>query len=224
MRAPTTRRGRMTRGHHRPARLTARPGIVRERGTCSARGGEITAEMAFIAEREGVPGDLVRDESLAASRDPGQPQPSREPTDDRQGLRGEGRTPNIGNPSMVSSSTPRRWTRWCGPSVGELTPSWTRPPAGHPRTANGFCATPAPVGTVPIYRAGEGQGRSHPAELEVYRDTVTSTAQGVDYDRTPGAAIPLTAERVTGIVKWRRHWRLPAPGTPPRVVPVHQLR
>ena len=27
-----------------------------------ARAGEITAEMAFIAEREGVPAELVRDE------------------------------------------------------------------------------------------------------------------------------------------------------------------
>ena len=46
------------------AGLPPRPGIRRDRGTQlqRARAGEITAEMAFIAEREGVPGELVRDE------------------------------------------------------------------------------------------------------------------------------------------------------------------
>ena len=44
--------------------LPARPGVVKDRGTQlqRARGGEITAEMAFIAEREGMPAELVRDE------------------------------------------------------------------------------------------------------------------------------------------------------------------
>src|SRR5918996_2270725 len=44
--------------------LPARPGVVRDRGTQlqRARNGEITTEMAFIALREGVPAELVRDE------------------------------------------------------------------------------------------------------------------------------------------------------------------
>ena len=44
--------------------LPGRPGVVRDRGTQlqRARAGEITAEMAFIAEREGVQAELVRDE------------------------------------------------------------------------------------------------------------------------------------------------------------------
>lgn len=46
------------------AGLPARPGVVRDRGTQlrRARNGEITSEMAFIAEREGLPAELVRDE------------------------------------------------------------------------------------------------------------------------------------------------------------------
>src|ERR1700752_1456194 len=46
------------------AGLPPRPGVVRDRGTQlqRARAGEITAEMAFIAAREGVPAELVRDE------------------------------------------------------------------------------------------------------------------------------------------------------------------
>src|SRR5262245_29901716 len=44
--------------------LRPRPGVVRDKGTQlqRARNGEITAEMAFIAAREGVPAELVRDE------------------------------------------------------------------------------------------------------------------------------------------------------------------
>src|SRR6188472_245619 len=44
--------------------LPPRAGIVSDRGTQlqRARNGEITAEMAFIAEREGVSPELVRDE------------------------------------------------------------------------------------------------------------------------------------------------------------------
>ncbi|WP_264993025.1 phosphomethylpyrimidine synthase ThiC, partial [Mycobacterium montefiorense] len=46
------------------AGLPGRPGLVRDRGTQlqRARAGEITAEMAFIAAREGMPAELVRDE------------------------------------------------------------------------------------------------------------------------------------------------------------------
>ena len=44
--------------------LSPRPGVVRDKGTQlqRARAGEITAEMAFIAAREGMPAELVRDE------------------------------------------------------------------------------------------------------------------------------------------------------------------
>jgi phosphomethylpyrimidine synthase len=44
--------------------LSARPGVVRDRGTQlqRARAGEITTEMAFIAAREQMPAELVRDE------------------------------------------------------------------------------------------------------------------------------------------------------------------
>src|SRR5712671_6563435 len=75
------------------AGLPARPGVLRDRGTQlqRARAGEVTAEMAFIAAREGVGAELVRDEVARRPRgDPGQPQPPGERADDhRQGLRGE---------------------------------------------------------------------------------------------------------------------------------------
>jgi phosphomethylpyrimidine synthase len=51
------------------AGLAPRPGVIRDRGTQlqRARAGEITAETAFIAAREGMPAELVRDE-VAAGR------------------------------------------------------------------------------------------------------------------------------------------------------------
>jgi phosphomethylpyrimidine synthase len=49
------------------AGLPPRSGVVRDRGTQlqRARAGEITAEMAFIAAREQMPAELVRDEVAA---------------------------------------------------------------------------------------------------------------------------------------------------------------
>ncbi|HEY6648855.1 MAG TPA: phosphomethylpyrimidine synthase ThiC, partial [Mycobacterium sp.] len=49
--------------------LPPRPGVVRDRGTQlqRARNGEVTAEAAFIAAREGVSAEAVRDE-VAAGR------------------------------------------------------------------------------------------------------------------------------------------------------------
>ncbi len=66
--------------------------------------------------------------------------------------------------------------------------------------------SPAPVGTVPIYQALEKvQGKAEDLTWEIYRDTLVEQAeQGVDYFTIHAgvrlAYIPLTAERVTGIV------------------------
>ena len=79
---------------HRPdAGLPPRPGVVRDRGTQlqRARAGEITAEMAFIAAREGVPAELVRDE-VARGRaviPANHNHPESRADDHRQGVRGE---------------------------------------------------------------------------------------------------------------------------------------
>jgi len=65
---------------------------------------------------------------------------------------------------------------------------------------------PVPVGTVPIYQALEKvDGRAEELTWEIYRDTLIEQAeQGVDYFTVHAGVrlpyIPLTAERVTGIV------------------------
>jgi phosphomethylpyrimidine synthase len=66
--------------------------------------------------------------------------------------------------------------------------------------------SPVPIGTVPIYQALEKVGgRAEELSWEIYRDTLIEQAeQGVDYFTIHAgvrlAYIPLTAQRVTGIV------------------------
>lgn len=64
---------------------------------------------------------------------------------------------------------------------------------------------PVPVGTVPIYQALEKVGRPEELTWELFRDTLIEQAeQGVDYFTIHAGVrlphIPLTANRVTGIV------------------------
>jgi len=65
--------------------------------------------------------------------------------------------------------------------------------------------SPVPIGTVPIYQALEKVGRPEELTWELFRDTLIEQAeQGVDYFTIHAgvrlAHIPLTANRVTGIV------------------------
>jgi phosphomethylpyrimidine synthase len=73
--------------------------------------------------------------------------------------------------------------------------------------------SPVPIGTVPIYQALEKCG-GDPVQLtwELYRDTlIEQCEQGVDYFTIHAgvrlAYVPLTANRVTGIVSRGRSWR-----------------
>ena len=66
--------------------------------------------------------------------------------------------------------------------------------------------SPVPIGTVPIYQALEKvDGVAEELTWEIYRDTlIEQCEQGVDYFTVHAGVrlphIPLTAERVTGIV------------------------
>ncbi len=66
--------------------------------------------------------------------------------------------------------------------------------------------SPIPIGTVPIYQALEKvDGEAEKLTWEIYRDTVIEQCeQGVDYMTVHAGVllryVPLTAERVTGIV------------------------
>lgn len=187
-----------------------RRAITRDRGTQlqRARAGEVTAEMSFIAEREGVAPELVRDE-VARGRaviPANHNHPEAEPM-----IIGKAFTvkvnANIGN-SAVSSSIAEEvdkmvWaTRWGADTIMDLSTGRDI----HQTREWILRNSPVPVGTVPMYQALEKVG-GDPVKLtwDVYRDTVIEQCeQGVDYMTVHAgvlkAHIPLTVGRVTGIV------------------------
>src|SRR5580693_4879496 len=192
------------------AGLPGRPGVVRDRGTQlqRARAGEITAEMAFIAAREDMPAELVRDE-VARGRaviPANHNHPESEPMIIGKAFAVKVNA-NIGNSAVTSSIAEEVdkmvWaTRWGADTIMDLS------------TGKDIHATrewilrnsPVPVGTVPIYQALE-KVKGDPTELtwEMYRDTVIEQCeQGVDYMTIHAGTllryVPLTIERVTGIV------------------------
>jgi phosphomethylpyrimidine synthase len=173
-----------------------------------ARRGEITPEMAFVAVREGVAPELVRDE-VARGRaiiPSNINHPESEPMIiGRQFLVKV--NANIGN-SAVSSSieeevTKLSWaTQWGADTAMDLSTG----PDIHTTREWIVRNSPVPIGTVPIYQALE-KCDGDPAELtwELYRDTLIEQAeQGVDYFTIHAGVllryVPLTAKRVTGIV------------------------
>ena len=173
-----------------------------------ARKGEITEEMAFIAVREGLPAEFVRDE-VARGR-------AIIPSNIRH-LELEpmiiGRNflvkinANIGN-SAVSSSIEEeveklRWaTLWGADTVMDLSTGRNI----HETREWILRNSPVPIGTVPIYQALEKvDGRAEELTWEIFRDTLIEQAeQGVDYFTIHAGVllryVPLTAKRVTGIV------------------------
>jgi phosphomethylpyrimidine synthase len=173
-----------------------------------AKAGVITEEMRFIAEREGVAAELVRDE-VAIGRAV-IPANNRHPEAEPMII---GKkflvkiNANIGN-SAVSSSIEEEvdklvWaTRWGADTVMDLSTGKRIEETREWILRN----SPVPIGTVPIYQALEKVG-GDPAKLswEVYRDTVVEQCeQGVDYMTVHAGVllryVPLTARRVTGIV------------------------
>ena len=197
---------------HRPTTtgLPPRPGAVRDRGTQlqRARAGEITAEMAFIAAREGVPAELVRAE-VARGRaviPANHNHPETEPMIIGKAFPVKVNA-NIGNSAVTTSIAEEVekmvWaTRWGADTIMDLSTGRDI----HETREWILRNSPVPVGTVPIYQALE-KVNGDPAALtwEFYRDTVIEQCeQGVDYMTVHAGVllryVPLTAKRVTGIV------------------------
>ena len=192
------------------AGLPARPGVIADRGTQlqRARNGEITAEMAFIAAREGVPAELVRDE-VARGRaviPANHRHPESEPMIIGKAF-GVKVNANIGNSAVTSSIGEEVdkmvWaTRWGADTIMDLSTG-----ADIHATREWILRnSPVPVGTVPMYQAME-KVKGDPTQLswEIYRNTVIEQCeQGVDYMTVHAGVllrhIPLTVKRVTGIV------------------------
>ena len=173
-----------------------------------ARRGEVTAEMEFVALREGFDPDFVRAE-VARGRaiiPANINHPELEPTVIGRNFLVKINA-NIGN-SAVSSSIDEevgklRWaTLWGADTVMDLSTG----PDIHQTREWIVRNSPVPIGTVPIYQALEKVG-GQPEDLtwELYRDTLIEQAeQGVDYFTVHAGVllryVPMTASRMTGIV------------------------
>ena len=173
-----------------------------------AKRGEITAEMRSAALREGCSPELVRDE-VAAGRaiiPANVNHPESEPMVIGRAFLTKINA-NIGSSAVTSSIAEEvdklTWaTRWGADTVMDLstgddihtTREWI------------IRNSPVPIGTVPIYQALEKvDGKAEELTWEIFRDTVIEQCeQGVDYMTIHAgvrlAFVPLTAERVTGIV------------------------
>ena len=188
--------------------------------------------MAFIAEREGVPGELVRDEvALGRAVIPAnQNHPECEPMVIGKAFVVKVNA-NIGN-SAVTSSVAEEATRWCGRPGGAPTHHETCPPGRDIHLTREWILrnSPVPVGTVPMYQALE-KVDGDPTALRgrsTANTVIEQCEQGVD-DMTVHAGgcwyIPLTVNRVTVIAsRADRSMAALVPGRPHRVVPVHRLR
>jgi phosphomethylpyrimidine synthase len=193
-------------GEGRPP-LRARPGRTVTQ-MHYARRGEVTPEMEFVAIREGVDPEVVRDE-VARGRaiiPANVNHPESEPMIIGRNFLVKVNA-NIGNSAVTSSIDDEveklTWaTRWGADTVMDLSTGRDI------HTTRGWILrnAPVPIGTVPIYQAVEKvDGRPEELTWDLYRDTLIEQAeQGVDYFTIHAGVrlryVPLTVNRVTGIV------------------------
>ncbi|WP_335932410.1 phosphomethylpyrimidine synthase ThiC [Streptomyces sp. PTD5-9] len=173
-----------------------------------ARRGEITPEMEYVAIRENVEPEVVREE-IAAGRavlPANINHPETEPMIIGKRFLVKVNA-NIGNSAVTSSIEEEvekmTWaTRWGADTVMDLSTGRNI----HTTREWVLRNSPVPIGTVPLYQALEKvDGRAEELTWEIYKDTVVEQAeQGVDYMTVHAgvrlAYVPLTARRKTGIV------------------------
>jgi len=173
-----------------------------------ARRGHITPEMEFVALREGLQPEFVREE-VARGRAI-IPSNINHPESEPMAI---GRNflvkinANIGNSAVASSIEEEvekmTWaTLWGADTVMDLSTGKNI----HTTREWIIRNSPVPIGTVPIYQALEKvNGKVEELSWEVYRDTLIEQAeQGVDYFTIHAGVllryVPMTARRMTGIV------------------------
>jgi phosphomethylpyrimidine synthase len=173
-----------------------------------ARRGEITPEMDFVALREGLDPEVVRDEVargraiLPANVNHPETEPMIIGTRFLTKINA-----NIGTSAVTSSAADEvdklTWaTRWGADTVMDLSTGRDI----HTTREWIIRNSSVPIGTVPIYQALEKvDGTPEELTWDVFRDTVVEQAeQGVDYMTIHAGVllryVPLTVDRVTGIV------------------------
>jgi phosphomethylpyrimidine synthase len=173
-----------------------------------ARRGEITPEMEFIALREGVEPEFVREEVAAyrAIIPSNINHPESEPMIIGRKFHTKINA-NIGNSAVTSSIDEEvdklRWAAlWGADTVMDLSTGSDI----HETREWILRNSPVPIGTVPIYQALEKvDGRPEDLTWPIFRETLIEQAeQGVDYFTIHAGLllhmIPMTAKRMTGIV------------------------
>jgi phosphomethylpyrimidine synthase len=173
-----------------------------------ARRGEITPEMEFVALREGVDPEVVRDEvgSGRAILPANVNHPESEPMVIGKRFLTKVNA-NIGTSAVTSSAAEEvskmTWaTQWGADTVMDLSTGRDI----HTTREWIIRNSAVPIGTVPIYQALEKvDGKADELSWDVFRDTVIEQAeQGVDYMTIHAGVllryVPLTAKRLTGIV------------------------
>ena len=173
-----------------------------------AKRGAITPEMEYVALREGLDPEFVRNEiALGRAIIPANiNHPESEPMAIGRNFLVKINA-NIGN-SVVASSIEEEVEKmiwaiyWGSDTVMDLSTGKNI----HETREWIIRNSPVPVGTVPIYQALEKVGgRAEDLTWEIYRDTLVEQAeQGVDYFTIHSGVllryIPLTSGRLTGIV------------------------
>jgi phosphomethylpyrimidine synthase len=173
-----------------------------------ARKGVITPEMEFVAIREGVTPEYVREE-VARGRAVlplNVNHPESEPMAIGRGFLVKINA-NIGNSAVASSIEEEvekmTWaTRWGADTVMDLSTGRNI----HTTREWIIRNSAVPIGTVPIYQALEKvNGKSEDLTWEIYRDTlIEQFEQGVDYITVHAGVllryVPMAATRKTGIV------------------------
>ena len=173
-----------------------------------ARGGELTEEMRYVALRENVAPEFVRDE-VACGRaiiPANRKHPEAEPMIIGRNFLVKVNA-NIGNSAVSSTVTEEveklRWSvKWGADTVMDLSTGAHI----HETRERILRNSPVPIGTVPIYQALEKvKGKIEDLEIGVFLETLAEQAeQGVDYFTIHAGVllryVPLTAKRITGIV------------------------
>ncbi|MBV6701744.1 phosphomethylpyrimidine synthase ThiC [Kitasatospora aureofaciens] len=173
-----------------------------------AKQGIVTPEMEFVALREGLAPEYVRDEVargravIPVNVNHPEVEPATIGTNFLVKINA-----NIGNSAVTSSIEEEvekmTWaTRWGADTVMDLSTGRNI----HTTREWILRNSPVPIGTVPLYQALEKvDGRAEELSWEVYRDTIIEQCeQGVDYMTVHAGVllryVPLTARRKTGIV------------------------
>ena len=173
-----------------------------------AKKGIITEEMQFVALRENMHPEFVRDEVAAgraiipANRKHLELEPMIIGRNFLVKING-----NIGNSATTSSIEEEveklQWaTRWGSDTIMDLSTGSNIHETREAIIRN----SPVPVGTVPLYQALEKvNGQPELLNIDIFMQTLTEQAeQGVDYFTIHAGVllshVPLTAERLTGIV------------------------